>query len=100
MAVEYISYAYPIWAPTDETGKPIPNGEVFFRDNNDKVTLKTVYKDPEGTDPFSNPIILDSGGRINQQVYFKVDPDTPTDLYYIEVRLPSVDCCTLGAIVT
>lgn len=74
----------------------LSDGELwFYRDTDRSRTtgLKTVYKDPAGVIPYTNPIKLDVVGAVGL-IYFQED-----EPYYIELREPSTPSKPLGDIV-
>jgi hypothetical protein len=79
MPISYSLAPIPFWQFTDNAGKFAAGGylETFAADNH--TQQKAIYSDPAGTIPYSNPVILDSAGRIGP-IYFA--DDAP---YYITV---------------
>jgi hypothetical protein len=62
----------PIWSGTqffDENGDPLAGGKIYTYENGSFSVQQTTYDDEAGTVPNSNPIVLDSSGRINNGLF-------------------------------
>lgn len=62
----------PIWNGTqflDNNGNLLSGGQIFQYAAGSSSTLQTTYSDSAGTIPNSNPIVLDSSGRIPVEIY-------------------------------
>jgi hypothetical protein len=94
--VKYFLAPNPRWQGRDATGEPLVGGSVTTYAAG-SVIPKATYQDAAGTNPNTNPVILDGKGEAN--IYWAND-----NLYFIEVRdalgnmietqdnYPTVDC--------
>ena len=81
MTIHYFLAPNARWQGRDLTGQPIIGGKLFTWENETQVP-KATYKDKDGNDENTNPVILDDKGEAN--IYWMDD-----DLYTI--RLETAD---------
>lgn len=74
---DYILAPNARWQGRDETGQPIQNGKLYTYVNQ-TTTPKATYQNYEGTQPNTNPVILDGKGEAN--IYWATD-----ELYTIKL---------------
>lgn len=73
MLTEFILAPNGRWQGRDQTGQPVQNGKLYTYLTN-TTTPKATYQDYQGSQPNTNPVILDGKGEAN--VYWATD-----DLY-------------------
>jgi hypothetical protein len=82
-------YFYPDDAAYGTLAKqPLAGGKVYTYSSQNHATPKAAYQSNMGTPPpaHTNPIILDQNGEA--PIYWALDDEDLTDLYYIEVYDP------------
>lgn len=79
----------PVIAPQyfDPNGMPLAGGKLFFYEGGSFSTEKTTYSNRSGTVENSNPIVLDSSGYINTNVFL--------DVGYYNITLTRADGTTV-----
>lgn len=83
MTISYTLQPVPRWVFNDLTGKPAAGGKLFVRSSLNPTQSKIVYQDPNGTNPYTNPVIFDENGMAPGPFYWKIDDANPQDLYYL-----------------
>lgn len=75
MAVSYKLGNTPFWFFTDETGKALVGGYLWSLNANNPALLKPIYADPNGLNPYPNPMPIDSNGFVvtKNNLYFADD---------------------------
>lgn len=78
----FVRAANPIWWIPDLVGQPL-NDEyyAFFRENTTPFALQNVFRDPDGTIPWSNPLQFEPAGTLPNNLYFD-----ERLVYRIEIR--------------
>jgi len=71
----------------DPNGNPLAGGKLFFYEGGSFSTEKTTYSNRSGTVENSNPIVLDSSGYINTNVFL--------DVGYYNITLTRADGTTV-----
>lgn len=77
MATKFFLAPNARWQGRDQTGQPCVGGSLFTYQAG-SIIPKATFQDPFGTNPNTNPVILDGKGEAN--IYWAND-----DLYYIEL---------------
>lgn len=68
----------------DNNGAPLAGGKLFFYVGGSFSVQKTTYSDASGTIENSNPIVLDSSGRIETDIFL-----TEAEPYNMAITLPN-----------
>lgn len=93
-------YAADLWRPkaqpifADKNGKPYANAKLCFYQASTTNPL-TVYKDANGTIPWTQPIVLDSGGALSDPIYVPVQSGGFKEV----LRSSSATDCDTGTVI-
>ena len=83
MAISYLLAPTPKWVIIDNSGGVAGGAKLYTYRSLNKTEKKTVYQDPAGTIPWTNPILFDLNGT-QGPFYWAVDSDDLADTYYLE----------------
>lgn len=83
MTIAYLLAPIPKWVLIDNTGGVAGGAKLYTYRSLNKTEKKTVYQDPGGTIPWTNPILFDLNGT-QGPFYWAVDSDDLEDTYYLE----------------
>lgn len=83
MAISYLLAPTPKWVIIDNSGGVAGGAKLYTYRSLNKTEKKTVYQDPAGTIPWTNPILFDLNGT-QGPFYWAVDSDDLEDTYYLE----------------
>lgn len=83
MTISYLLAPTPKWVIIDNTGGVAGGAKLYTYRSLNKTEKKTVYQDPAGTIPWTNPILFDLNGT-QGPFYWAVDSDDLDDTYYLE----------------
>jgi hypothetical protein len=94
MATSYILAPNARWQGRDSTGQPVQNGKLYTYVNQ-TTTDKATYQDYQGTQPNTNPVILDGKGEANiywdtSELYTIKLLDQNNNLIYTQDNYPYV----------
>lgn len=84
MTISYLLAPEPKWILMDNVGEAAGGAKLYTYRSLNKTEKKTVYQDPGGTTPWTNPILFDLNG-VQGPFYWSVDTDNLDDTYYLEV---------------
>jgi len=83
MTISFLLAPMPKWVIIDNSGGVAGGAQLKTYRSLNKTEKKTVYQDPAGTIPWSNPILFDLNGT-QGPFYWAVDSDDLADTYYLE----------------
>ena len=83
MTISYLLAPTPKWVIIDNSGGVAGGAKLYTYRSLNKTEKKTVYQDPAGTIPWTNPILFDLNGT-QGPFYWAVDSDDLADTYYLE----------------
>lgn len=83
MTISYLLAPTPKWVIIDNTGGVAGGAKLYTYRSLNKTEKKTVYQDPAGTIPWTNPILFDLNGT-QGPFYWAVDSTNLEDTYYLE----------------
>lgn len=83
MTISYLLAPTPKWVIINRTGTVAGGAKLYTYRSLNKTEKKTVYQDPAGTIPWTNPILFDLNGT-QGPFYWAVDSDDLEDTYYLE----------------
>lgn len=84
MAITYLQAPIIKWVIMNNQGTAAGGAKMYTYRSLNKVQQKTVYRDPAGTIPWTNPILFDANGT-EGPFYWAVDSSHLDETYYIEV---------------
>ncbi len=85
MTATYSLAPMPIWVFINNEGTAAGGAKMYTKRSLNKTQDKPVYLDAAGNEAWTNPIDIDLNGT-KGPFYFKVDPASPEDTYYIYVN--------------
>jgi hypothetical protein len=83
MTISYLLAPTPKWVIIDNSGGVAGGAKLYTYRSLNKTEKKTVYQDPAGTIPWTNPILFDLNGT-QGPFYWAVDSTDLADTYYLE----------------
>lgn len=83
MTISHLLAPIPKWVLLNNDGTAAGGAKLYTYRSLNKIQPKTVFQDPGGTIPWTNPIIFDLNG-VQGPFYWTVDSADLTDTYYIE----------------
>lgn len=83
MALSYLLAPIPKWVIMGLDGEVAGGAKLYTYRNLNKTEPKTVFQDPGGTVPWTNPIIFDLNGT-QGPFYWEVDSGDLDETYYLE----------------
>lgn len=83
MTISYLLAPTPKWVIIDNSGGVAGGAKLYTYRSLNKTEKKTVYQDPAGTIPWTNPILFDLNGT-QGPFYWAVNSDDLADTYYLE----------------
>lgn len=83
MTITYSLAPIPKWVMINNEGTTAGGAKLYTKRSLNKVQDKTVYQDPAGTIPWTNPILFDANGT-QGPFYWAVDSAALDDTYYLE----------------
>lgn len=83
MALSYLLAPIPKWVLINNEGTVAGGGKLYTYRSLNKVQQKTVYQDPGGTIPWTNPILFDLNG-VQGPFYWETNSSDLDDTYYLE----------------
>lgn len=83
MTISYLLAPIPKWVLIDNNGGVAGGAKLYTYRSLNKTEKKTVYQDPGGTIPWSNPILFDLNGT-QGPFYWASDSTDLEDVYYLE----------------
>lgn len=83
MPISYLLAQEPIWVLIDLNGEVAGGGYIKTMRSLNKDQQKATFVDPDGKEPWPNPIVFDLNGT-HRPIYFEFDSDNPNDTYFLE----------------
>lgn len=84
MTISYLLAPIPKWVIINNEGTVAGGAKMYTYRSLNKVQKKTVYQDPGGTIPYTNPVIFELNGT-QGPFYWQVNSASLNDTYYLEV---------------